>query len=193
MDRTTIVRGMLTTFTDDFLKVIMARRPQITRAGGDGEGGRGGGNSPGKSVAKIFGQTAAFFNTCIVPLGFLLSETRVNFPGESHLRQNRATRPTVHAGCFSVSIIHRTLTWTTGSLKCAQMLTHAIAHCGCTDTVRESALKVDPKTSPFPHRGIEPASAVCRSDAVPTELHLPHPQNVILWLSTTLSLKGSPK
>ena len=107
MDRTTIVRGMLTTFTDDFLKVIMARRPQITRAGGDGEGGRGGENSPGKSVAKIFGQTAAFFNTCIVPLGFLLSETRVNFPGESHLRQNRATRPTVHAGCFSVSIIHR--------------------------------------------------------------------------------------
>ena len=28
----------------------------------------------------------------------------------------------------SVSIVHRTLTWTTGSLTCAQMLMHAIAH-----------------------------------------------------------------
>ena len=37
---------------------------------------------------------------------------------------------TVHAGCFSVSIIHRTLTWTTGSFTCAQMLMHAIAHGG---------------------------------------------------------------
>ena len=30
-----------------------------------------------------------------------------------------------------------------GSLTCAQMLMHAIAHGGCTDTVRESALKID--------------------------------------------------
>ena len=50
---------------------------------------------------------------------------------------------TVHAGCLSVSIIHRTLTWTTGSLTCTQMLMHAIAHGERTYTVRESALKVD--------------------------------------------------
>ena len=50
---------------------------------------------------------------------------------------SHATQPTVHAGCFSVSIIHQTLTWTTGSLTCAQMCTW-----GCTDTVRESARKV---------------------------------------------------
>ena len=37
-------------------------------------------------------------------------------------------------GYFCVSIIHRTLTWTTGSLACAQMLMHAMAHRGCTDT-----------------------------------------------------------
>ena len=37
---------------------------------------------------------------------------------------------TVHGGCFSVSIIHRTLTWTTGYLPCAQTLMHAIAHRG---------------------------------------------------------------
>ena len=33
----------------------------------------------------------------------------------------RATQPRGHAGCFSVSIILRTLTWTTGSLTCAHM------------------------------------------------------------------------
>ena len=43
------------------------------------------------------------------------------FFGESQMRQSRATQPRVHAGCFSVSIIHRTLTWTTGSLTCAQL------------------------------------------------------------------------
>ena len=45
---------------------------------------------------------------------------------------------------------------------------------GCTNTVRESALKVDWEKNLLPHRAIEPVSAVCRSDALPTELH-PHP------------------
>ena len=36
----------------------------------------------------------------------------------------------VHAGCYSVSIIHRTLAGTTGSLTCAQMLMYATAHGG---------------------------------------------------------------
>ena len=40
---------------------------------------------------------------CIVPLGFLPWEIRVAFPGEGQLWQSRATQPTVHAGCFSVS------------------------------------------------------------------------------------------
>ena len=52
---------------------------------------------------------------CIVPLGILPWEI-----------QSRTTQPTVHAECF----IHRTLTWTSGSLTCAQMLMHAIAHGG---------------------------------------------------------------
>ena len=64
-------------------------------------------------------------------------------PGKSQLRQSRATQPQLHAGCFSVSIIHRTLTRTTGSLTCAQMLMHAIAHGRWTDTIEESVLKVD--------------------------------------------------
>ena len=66
----------------------------------------------------------------IVKLGFLPSKIRVVFPGESQLRQSRATQPTVHAGCFSVSMIHRTLTWTSGSFTCAQMAMHATAHGG---------------------------------------------------------------
>ena len=41
-----------------------------------------------------------------------------------------ATKPTVHAGCLSVSITHQTLTWITGSLTCAQILMHAIAYEG---------------------------------------------------------------
>ena len=44
---------------------------------------------------------------------------------------------------FSVSTIHRTLAWTTGSLTCAQMLIIAIAHGGVQTYLRESALKVD--------------------------------------------------
>ena len=68
-----------------------------------------------------------FFNNRIVPMGFLSRDIRVTFPGENQLRQSRATQPTVHAGCFSVSTIHRTLTWTAASLRSAQMLMHAIA------------------------------------------------------------------
>ena len=43
---------------------------------------------------------------------------------------------------------------------------------GCTDTESESELKVDWEENPLPHRAIEPASAACRSDALPTELQL---------------------
>ena len=46
-------------------------------------------------------------------------------------------------GVFGVSITHRTLTWTTGSLTCAQVLVHAIAHGSVQTRVRESALKID--------------------------------------------------
>ena len=59
------------------------------------------------------------------------------------LRQIRATQHTMHAGCFRVSLMLRTLTWTTGSLTCAQMLMHEIAHGVVRTHVRESALKVD--------------------------------------------------
>ena len=47
---------------------------------------------------------------------------------------------------------------------------------GCTDTVRESCTEGWLwEENPLPHRGIEPASTACQSDALPVELH-PHPQ-----------------
>ena len=58
-----------------------------------------------------------------------------------------------------------------GSLTCAQMLMHAIAHECCRDTVRESALKVDSGRKIPCRTGIEPASRAYRSDALPTELY----------------------
>ena len=64
-------------------------------------------------------------------------------------------------GVLSVSIIHRTLTRTTGSLACGQMLMHAIAHGDVRTHVRESTLKGDSggEKNPLAHRGIEPVSA----------------------------------
>ena len=52
------------------------------------------------------------------------------------------------------------------------MLIHAIAHRGYTDDTRESALKADCEKNPLLHLGTEPVSAVCLSDAVPSQLHL---------------------
>ena len=63
-------------------------------------------------------------------MGFSPWGIGVAFPEESQLRQSRATQLTVHAGCFGVSPIYRTPTWTTGSLTLAQMLMMAVAHGG---------------------------------------------------------------
>ena len=70
---------------------------------------------------KVSSSSSLSLNNCNVRVAFIPWEIRVAVPGESQLQQSRATRPTVHDGCCSVSIIHRTLTWTTGSLTCAQM------------------------------------------------------------------------
>ena len=73
------------------------------------------------------------------------------------------------------------------------MLMHAIVHGGCTDTVRESALKVDSgKENPLPNRGLEPEPVLRRafqSDAVLTELF---PAPVSLGLNAALSMWARP-
>ena len=99
-----------------------------------------GNNSSSAGFVSLVLRSNTFYKVCIVPME---NSGCFFFPGESQLRQSRATQPKVHAGCFSVSIIHRTLTWTTGSLVCAQMLMHAIAHQGVRTHVRDCALKVD--------------------------------------------------
>ena len=113
----------------------------------------------------------------IVPLGFLPWETCVVFPLEKASCDRCATWPVVPAGCFGVSITYHTLTWTTGSLTCAQVLIHAITP-RCTDTTRESALKADSgRKIPCRTEVSNLTSAACRSDALPTELH-PNPHDV---------------
>ena len=57
-------------------------------------------------------------------------QIQVAFPRERQLQQSCATQPMVHAGCFNVSIIHQTLTWTAGFLMCAFMLMHVTTHMG---------------------------------------------------------------
>ena len=68
------------------------------------------------------------FYNCIVPLGLFPREIQVAVPVESQLPRSRAAHATVHAWRSSVFVTHRTLTWFTRSLTCAQMLMHAIAH-----------------------------------------------------------------
>ena len=112
--------------------------------------------------------TKTIYN-CIAPVGFLPWEIRVAFPGESQLRQSRSTQPTVHAGCFSVSIIHRTLTWTTGSLTCAQVLMHAFAH-GAVRTHRKLTLGEKSLAAPGNRTSVSGVTVWCSAN----ELH-PHP------------------
>ena len=64
-----------------------------------------------------------------------------------------------------------------GYLTYVQMLTPAIAHGGCTDTVWESALEVDWEKNPVPSWGREPMSVLWldfQLDALPTELFYPN-------------------
>ena len=84
-----------------------------------------------------------FFTTVLSQWDFSHGKFGLLTPQESQLRQSRATQPTVHAGCFSVSIIHPTLTWTTGPLTCAQILMHAIAYGRVRTHIKESSLKVN--------------------------------------------------
>ena len=73
------------------------------------------------------------------------SQVKLGLPSPGKASCDRIALPNLQCmlGVFSVSIIHRTLTWTTGSLTCEQMFMRAIAHGGVRARVRESALKAD--------------------------------------------------
>ena len=70
-------------------------------------------------------------------------------------------------------------------LTCSQMLMHAIAHGGCTDTVRETALEVNSWTT-VSCRTVHSNPRHCslrrafQPDAVPTEPSLPFPVSDVL-------------
>ena len=83
------------------------------------------------------------FCNCIVHMGFLPWETWFAFPGESQLRQSRAIQTTVHVQVFqwfhnspNSDMDYRIFNVRTGvnACDCTRW---------CTNTVRESALKVD--------------------------------------------------
>ena len=132
-------------------------------------------------VMFLFGSVTQNFKkkiyNCIVLMWFLLWEIWGAFPGESQLQQGHTTQPTVHAGCFSVCIIHQTLTWTTGSLT--------FAHGDAWTRVRESALKVDSgRKIPSHTRESNLCQRQWRSDALTNWAH-PHPHVDLTSLQRT--------
>ena len=85
-----------------------------------------------------------FLTTVLSQWDFSHGKFGLLFPGKASC--DRVALPSLLCmlGDFSVSIIHRTLTWTTGSFTCAQMLISIRLHTGGVRThVRESALKTD--------------------------------------------------
>ena len=83
------------------------------------------------------------FYKCIVPMGFLPWEIRGTFIGESQLRQRRATQPTVQAGCLSFFRNPPNSNMGYGIFNMLSDVNACDCNRGLTDTVRESALKVD--------------------------------------------------
>ena len=96
-----------------------------------------------------------FFNYFFVLCGKL---------GPPYLVRHSSPRGTTHlyqcVQCFPVST-----QWygcqRLGFLRCSEVSVHAIAHVGCMDTVRGSALKVDGEKNLLPQQGLEPVSVLC--------------------------------
>ena len=117
----------------------MSSTEEVYGIDGEDSNDDGGDNTFLKTLKK----KKKLFTTVMSQRNFFHGKFRSLCPGKASY--NRAALPNlpVHAGCFSISIIHRTLTLTTGFLTCAQMLMHAFAHGGVRTHVRESALKAD--------------------------------------------------
>ena len=119
--------------------------------------------------------------TLLSPWKFIPWEIRVAFPQESQLQQSRATQLLInykaHAGSFRVSTIHRTLTWTTGSLTCVREHAYACVYTRGFDTPTASHHNIFDleKWSQFfllcswRRRGSNLGSLDLESDTLPTE------------------------
>ena len=117
------------------------------------------------------------------------------FPLSDHNHQVNYFVAIVRAGYVRVAIIHRTLTWTTGSLTCAQMLMHAIAHGVYGHRKRVCTESWLWEENPSSHRGIEPSSVAWRADTL-TNWTTSHPLNWLNWfpqrLTPRLSVWATP-
>ena len=108
-----------------------------------------------------------------------LQETWVPYLGRHSRHKISATY-----SCQCVQCLHVSKQWcdcqSLGFLTCAQILMHMIAHWGCTDTLRESALEADPgrKSHAAPgswaHSSIGPCFSVYQLSC-PHPLHPPLP------------------
>ena len=105
---------------------------------------------------------------CIVPLGFLPWEIQVAFPGESQLQRpnlrimlgvlvyNNPPNSDMDYRIFNVG--------------------RDINACNCTWGCKDTCKRICTESwlwekNPLPHQGMKPASAACRPNALPTELH----------------------
>ena len=104
-----------------------------------------------KLVATSSGSRLIVLNLQLLAILFItvlwhwdFSHGKFNLLSQGKARcDNHATQPVVHARCLSVFITHRTLTWTTGSLIMHTNVDACNSILGCTDTLRETTLKVD--------------------------------------------------
>ena len=104
---------------------------------------------------------------CIGPLGFLPWEIRGAFPGEKP-PATESRFPT-----YGAHWVFLLLPFNPPNSDMDHKIFSArtdVSACDCTRkrVCTESCLR---EKNPSPHRGIETASAACRSDALPTELH----------------------
>ena len=91
----------------------------------------------------VFGDRLLYLSICFFNTSSPLREIRVTLPAEGTAAA-RAALPIPISVCSIVRVSKQWCGCTCfGFLTCTRVQMHAMAHWGCTDTVRESALKVD--------------------------------------------------
>ena len=90
----------------------------------------------------LFSRTCFFFMTVLSRGDFFYGKFGVFCPGKASCN-SCAIQPTVHAGCFTVSVIHQTLDTDYSIFNMHTGVNVSDCTGGCTDYIREPALKVD--------------------------------------------------
>ena len=121
-----------------------------------------------------------FFNTWIVPLGFLPQEILAAFPGDSQL--STVSHYPIYGTCwvffcfYNPSMFQFTKLWHRSHIYRIFSVHTDINACdctqGCKDTISLCTESWLWEKNSLLHRGIKSASVACQSDALPTELSL---------------------